>query len=145
MEHIDGLVVVNEHTGELVEGVGAPASRLEWLAMAYQDAALNIAGWEARAAQLKAAIGEELKRAELTQCDTLYGRVQWVAPKDALRAVGVSEMEETLKERYGPDEGAAVLADLTRLTATKPYVRIDKPTNPAPPLDAFDADKHYKH
>lgn len=58
-----------------------------------------------------------------------------MAPVPSLRPLGVKELREVVVERYGFEEGAALLADLVREQATRPYVRVDKPAAPAPAIE----------
>lgn len=132
---IDGLVI-DPDTGEVVEWPdGWAGDRIEHLLAAYHEAALNLDGWQARIGQLKAALGRQLEDRDLRSLSTALGTVRWVAPVPSLRPLGVKELREVVVERYGFEEGAALLADLVREQATRPYVRVDKPAAPAPAIE----------
>lgn len=90
---------------------------------------------QARIGQLKAALGRQLEDRDLRSLSTALGTVRWVAPVPSLRPLGVKELREVVVERYGFEEGAALLADLVREQATRPYVRVDKPAAPAPAIE----------
>ena len=83
---IDG-VTIDEDTGEIIEGVEGDA--LTWAIQAYQNAKLNIRGWEQTQALAKQAMERLLDEAAERSIKTDYGTASLRAGRDTIDSAGL--------------------------------------------------------